>query len=387
MNRFLTVSVFILLLVSCESEKTKTDIDIEHIVIVNEAEFNSKRIASDIFSEIKLLPLETSDNFLIGDISKIVPVGNSIFLQDNKDKSIVQFDRGGKFLKKIRRHGRGPGEYITLGDFTVTRSGKIIILDGEYNKLIFLDKDGTYLSQQDLPVHVDALECINDSIIVFNGTSRGDRVILWDIQKEKVVASYIKYDIKYTAKIFKPLIKYREKIYFQRDKSSLIHNVTAERLEKKWYIDFGERNIDLDKMIHLPQFYGIYVSPPNTAEIDEFSETDEYISLNFKCTELSEYPYYLFYSKSTGRHIFINYNHYQDDMIFYKFPLNTVTVTDSGEFVAWVMPVYWRENMALYNSVNMKGEELNRWNNVQQQMKKIDDFDNPILFFFTLKDF
>ena len=387
MNKFATVSILILLMVSCGREKISTIVNAENIVTVNEKDFNTKRKASDVFSEITLVPLETSDNSLMGEINKIVPVGDIIYLQDNKDKSIVLFDRDGKFIKKIRRHGRGPGEYITLSDFTVTRTGKIIILDDGSKKLIFLDTDGTYVMQQELPVYVDALECINDSLIVFNGSKFDDRVILWDVQKEKIIASYIKYDLKYTGRILKPLIKYRDNIYFQRAQSSVIHNATAKRLEEKWFIDFGKRNIDLKKMIHVPQFGGIYVNPPNTAHIDQFIETDEYISHHFQCDELDEYLYFLFYSKSTGRQMFLNYNRYHDDMIFYKYIPHAVTATPSGEFVAWTWPYFWRENMASYNPKNMEGEELNRWNKIQRQMEKINELDNPILIFFTLKDF
>ena len=388
MNKFATVSILILLMVSCGREKTKIGASAEHIITVNEKDVNTKRKASDVFSGITLVPLETSNNSLMGGINKIVPVGDTLFLQDNKGKSILLFDRSGIFLKKIHRLGRGPGEYITLDDFTVTRSGKIIILDGEHHKLIFLDRDGTYLSQQVLPVHADALECINDSLVVFNGTGGGDRVILWDIQKEKAVASRIEFDRKYSRRILKPLIKYRENIYFQRAMSSVIHNVTAETFAEKWFIDFGERNIDLDKMIHLPQFAGIYVNPPNAADMDQFIETDEYISLNFQCDDLDYYyPFCFFYSKSTGRQMFLNENHYQDDMIFHAYFPNAVTATDSGEFVAWTTPLFWRQKQASYNPTNMKGEELDRWSDIQRQMEKIDDFDNPILIFFTLKDF
>ena len=387
MNKFVTVSILILLLFSCMSEKSSIGVDAENIIVVNETGLNIKRKASDIFSRIDILTLETTENSLIGSIDKIVPVEDTFFLQDNKSNSIVLFNRSGNFLKRIWRQGRGPGEYIKLDDFTITRTGTIIILDGQSRKLIFLDKEGTYLTQQELPIYVDALECINDSLIVFNGSSIGDRVILWDIMNEKIIVSYIKYDRKYSSRIIKPLIKYGDNIYFQRANSSIIHNMTEKRLEEKWFINFGKRNINLEKMILIPQFGGFYVNPPSTTTIHEFIETDKYISLNFQCEEMDEYPYYIFNSKSTDKQIFLNYNHYIDDLIFHKAPPNAVTATDSGEFVAWTLPHSFRENLTSYDPKNLKGDELDRWNDIQRQMEKINDFDNPILLIFTLKDF
>jgi len=379
------ITLFILL-VSCSSEKSDTVIKAEHTIVVDEKLFNTKRKASDIISTMTIVPLETSDESLVGNIDKIVPKGDTLFFQDNLGKSILLFDRRGKFLNKIRRYGQGPGEYLTLDDFTVTRSGKIIILDGEFRKLIFLDEKGEYLSQQKIPIYVNALECIDDTLIVFNGASTNDRVIIWDFHKEKVVSSHIRYDRRYSTKILKPLIKYGDIIYFQRAKSSVIYKVTTENLEEKWFIDFGKRNINLK---NLEQVYpiGNYVAPDYYIEMNRFIESDKYILFDFRCNELSDYNFFMYYSKTTGTQICFNNNRFQDDKFFLKYMYFARAVSATNEFVSCMPPQYVLEGVSSYNPKDMKLEELERYNDLKRQIQNINEFDNHVIVFFTLNDF
>ena len=63
--------------------------------------------------------LETTDDCLTQRHQEVkVHVGDTIYISD--DSKIAMFSRrDGYFLGKIHKHGRGPGEYITLTDFDV----------------------------------------------------------------------------------------------------------------------------------------------------------------------------------------------------------------------------------------------------------------------------
>lgn len=367
----------------------------ENTIVVVESKLDIPHKASDIFADIELVPLETTDECLMSDVDKIVVAGDTIYLMDSRAKSILMFDRKGKFLSKIHRWGRGPGEYLTLDDFTVTRSGQIIVIDGEHMKLLFFDRDGGYISQKRLPFYVDAVECVDDRVAVFNGSSDNDRVIIWDMEKEEILGSHIPFDSIYSARLIssaRSLSKYGNEIYYQKENSSEIYSVGDGKLNRKWLVDFGGRNIDLEKIktVIFPEFGEIvlYMHPSHVAEMISFDETDNYIHFRFQCGELDEeYAYSAYCSKTTGEQIFINPRHYDDDMVFAKYPPDVGSTTADGRFVDYIMPVYLLQHMATYSPEKMEGAELARWNAQQERLKNVQPSDNPVIMFYTLKDF
>ena len=52
----------------------------------------------DYFSHIELIPLETSDDVLVGNIKKIIYCQNRYYILDLQQQTILVFDDSGKFL-------------------------------------------------------------------------------------------------------------------------------------------------------------------------------------------------------------------------------------------------------------------------------------------------
>ena len=65
-----------------------------------------------LIDEVKLIPLETTDESLVSSIYKIIVTGSNIYIYDKfKGGGIIIFDKGGKFVKRIP-YGQGPGEIM-----------------------------------------------------------------------------------------------------------------------------------------------------------------------------------------------------------------------------------------------------------------------------------
>ncbi|MCX4334335.1 MAG: 6-bladed beta-propeller [Bacteroidales bacterium] len=87
--------------------------------------------------------LETTDDCLISGIKKLKSVGDTIYISD--DSKIAMFSRrDGYFLGKIHKHGRGPGEYITLTDFDVFDS-RLYVLSNVDREIIMYNASGDVL--------------------------------------------------------------------------------------------------------------------------------------------------------------------------------------------------------------------------------------------------
>jgi hypothetical protein len=233
MNYYLKFSFSLLLIAfvfSCNDRDKVADNTAENVIKINDLELNKRYLASDVFESYTLIPLETNDDCLIGKCSKIIITDSIIHVFDDQSQSVYLFGMDGKYKTKIHNMGQGSNQYTEIYDFTLMKNGDLLILN--FRKLIRLKNDGTPYKTYSLPFTSDAVENMDDTMMVFNGARFDDRVIIWDIIREKRINSYIKYDVKRSVRIFKPLIKYGDKIYFSRCYSSILYNVTQKELEK-----------------------------------------------------------------------------------------------------------------------------------------------------------
>lgn len=94
---------------------------------------------SDIAENIEYIPLQTTENSLIGAFTlKTLNVDDRIYIQNGgMTGEILCYDLSGKFLFKISNKGRGPEEYDFITDFDVSSDNKVLtILSGSTRKLV-----------------------------------------------------------------------------------------------------------------------------------------------------------------------------------------------------------------------------------------------------------
>jgi len=96
---------------------------------IKESDFGKKYDFYDVVKDIEFVPLEMTDESIVGGVSMIKFYKNYILFLDEQTKSIFIFDDKGKYIRKISRVGRGPGEYENIFDFCVhPKSGMITIV-------------------------------------------------------------------------------------------------------------------------------------------------------------------------------------------------------------------------------------------------------------------
>lgn len=109
-----------------------------------ESEFQSTDI--DLLENVTLVPLETTDESLLGECHIIDTYTDEIIVSDIS--SIYIFDgKTGKYKSKINKLGNGPEEYVSLNDVAVdylNRSFYILDGQGAVKKFSF---DGDYLKE------------------------------------------------------------------------------------------------------------------------------------------------------------------------------------------------------------------------------------------------
>lgn len=96
---------------------------------------------SDFAEDIEFVPLETTDECLLGEnLMNLVVTSQDIIVYDLG--GCYRFNRQGKFLNRIGSQGNGPGEYIRALYITVDTLNRWVYM-GDYNKKKFVKYDYT----------------------------------------------------------------------------------------------------------------------------------------------------------------------------------------------------------------------------------------------------
>jgi hypothetical protein len=117
-----------------------------------------------LIEEVKLVPLETTDESLLDDIYKIFVTDSHIYVHDSyKGGGIVVFDRNGKFVRRIP-NGGGPGELIRLYDIDYDKENNELVAF-QHSFFLFFTPSGEYIRKERLPFGFYTFTVIPDGYV------------------------------------------------------------------------------------------------------------------------------------------------------------------------------------------------------------------------------
>ena len=136
--KVIIIAFFSFFLCSANSSQTIERKDNGIAIDLDNAKINSEDfLYSSMYKSIKTIVLETNESCLIGSMNKMRVYDNYIIILDpNIAKSVLIFDKNGRFIRKIGGVGQGQGEYIQPFDFAVDMEGNVIyVLDSHLSKI------------------------------------------------------------------------------------------------------------------------------------------------------------------------------------------------------------------------------------------------------------
>lgn len=108
---------------------------------------------SEFCDSVATIIVETHDGALLSQIRKLVYADDRIYILNGmgtRTMSLAEFDMSGNFVRRYGRVGRGPGEYVSVFDFTLDGE-RAYLLDIMTRRIISYDLDsGRYL--EDIPL-------------------------------------------------------------------------------------------------------------------------------------------------------------------------------------------------------------------------------------------
>lgn len=120
-----TVLIIALMLVKCSNRTTTENMDTVNNKItlhtLNFPESGEDTLKTSYFADTVIyIPLETNLESLVG-YEEQIWIDDSFILIDCRNSGLLLFQHDGKFLRKIGKRGRGPGEYGNIFHFDVIR--------------------------------------------------------------------------------------------------------------------------------------------------------------------------------------------------------------------------------------------------------------------------
>ena len=193
MKRKILLFIVLFLSISCKHNSTvesaKMDVDLNFSGIktipvdttgcitfsIKEAGRCDMNILAD---NVEYIPLETSNNILVGEIKKLIFHNDRFYILDTSEaQSVFIFGSDGKYINAISSLGRGPNEYLTLTNMTLDKfNNKLILLDDRLHDLLYYDLDGNFLKKEKIGIRIHDLARINnEDFVLLSGHA-------WNIQ-------------------------------------------------------------------------------------------------------------------------------------------------------------------------------------------------------------
>ncbi|MDR0824905.1 MAG: 6-bladed beta-propeller [Prevotella sp.] len=156
-NKRIVYILFLICILSCKQEKPIATGQTEsglYIIDIDAVSTKEKIKLSDYFSKAKIIPLETSEKCLIGDIGGVQVTDEYLFVLDTHTaKTIFMFNKQGRFIRKIGSVGIGPDQYASVSDFTLDQKNNVIyLMDTNGSKILKYNYNtGAFISA--IPFH------------------------------------------------------------------------------------------------------------------------------------------------------------------------------------------------------------------------------------------
>lgn len=207
------------------------------------------------FAEAKLLPLPTSDEVLIGNISRIRTSEKSIFLCDGN--ALFRFSRSGEFLGKIEKKGKGPDEYTAISDFVIADDENVWVLPNGKSSLMLYSWDNRLVKELKIEsTYSSRIYRMGDKLLLHNGNHITDN--------NKHTLQVVDMNTGETLQRFLPIDEYKAKYlyvvetnnfhpgendtvcYYNTAHNDTTYRVTPHTCQAYQTFDFDGKNIPAD---------------------------------------------------------------------------------------------------------------------------------------------
>lgn len=245
---------------------------------------------------VRIIPLKKSlTTQIIGTPQKIVKHNNRLFLLDRSTKTIVVYSMQGDHLFSINKHGQGPGEFTSIGNFFIADNNLTLI---DYQSLKFLSfstETGKFIREKKFltPDFSNFIKYGSHYLLLNAPLERkeNDKFLLTVTNdKFKTLSRHLPYKGG-TNNMFSPFDSFQlvaGEISILPTYSQTIYGFKDGKIFPKLTLDFENRNIDRNELLTNPKYTSDPLSFPK-----RLKESNSIYFLNYF---ESEQYHWFFYS-------------------------------------------------------------------------------------------
>ena len=369
----------LVLLIACKQEKNNEESTSP--VVIKSVELNIGKLeAIDSFVDTMfLVPLETTDEALIGYNVDIQFFDSLIYMRSLSSSQITVFDMQGRVNKVFDKKGEGPMEYLNIDDYFVNEDGLFVFCRGT-RKLNRYDINGNFLKKIDLSAYPFLSKVVpyRDRYVCYSENPRDNEFAVYVVDKNGGLINTYFEDRCYgssTSVYDKPLSITSKGILANFVVDYNIYLYDGNDFVADMCFDFGDFNLSDDQIMQLRK---------NRKE-EEVSNVKNKVTRIDNIVEVNNWTSYNIREGFRSKRIFINNRTdlklSEGDGLFSHF--KTMIFSKDDYFVGVIYSNYLTE--LLTNRVNLYKEEISLYEQKYLDLK-IDEEDNPVLCFFKLKD-
>ncbi len=404
-----SLTILVVVITACQltsssknNKKNKTSL--RYSINLEDAIKTKEKVAiSEIANNIKYIPLETTTKSLLGDINKVIISDTNIYIGGNQ--GLKKFSLGGEFIGKIGQTGRGPGEYMNLGNFGITKKLNIIIIfDANSQKILWYNENGDFIKQVNKSLNGDHFVFFDNNKIALYSSK-----IL--VQPDSIVSSLIITDsylniIKTIPNIIQrtgkwsiasvPLYIFNDNLYYKDCFNDTLYHLNSNnlRLEKYAVIKLG--NYQLPAKIKLPLNQGISKlieitkRAENKLTIRNIFESNKYLifKLLYGFGIYKNDPLFVLFAKDRNIVKALSGNGFINDLDggLNFTPASYININNQEYLIGWVNAFKLKEHVAsaAFKSSTPKYPEKKK--ELEKLANSLKDDDNPVLMLVKLKE-
>lgn len=288
--------IFILIFSGCsssqremESSAYKLDVELEG---ADNLDFN------EYFSSVRYVPLETTKDVLIGEITKMYMTNKNIIIFDQKSMSIFLFDIDGKFVRKIGEKGEGPDEYLYINDIQFDEKRmRILAHERLKNKIYTYDLLGNLVNKSSKSsLMFNSFFETEEGVWVYscfkNGNPKCYNLTLLSSDLQVVKKQYFPQK-EFVNVTFLPTFVSdgHGRLFFYYPTSNVIYEISETNVIPFLQVNFGDRTMPYDKILKIK----------HKSEYDKLVLEKDYLGNISRCFINKERVFFSFTESGLGR--------------------------------------------------------------------------------------
>jgi hypothetical protein len=347
---------------------------------------NDRPSVPDIFEKIEIIPLETTNNSLLdfrsSSPNKTIKHNDCIYFLEIDRAMISVFTSDGKFLRRLDRKGRGPGEYLSINDFIVNRfTNNLEILSPELRCIFVYDLE-TFKPIETIPLPADLpavhqFHNLTPDVYALVSYAGDVKLFFYSVKDGKTMEAnyflpeWFNNNTGYVSSRDYTFYVYNDELCFEQMYNGQVFTLSPDNYEliPRYSWDMGKHSFSPSVL-------------PGNESADYYMRTTRDISMSFAILfqifqENSRYYITRFRFKNRYKHL-IYKKETQDYLLFETF-------AEGGQFIP-----EWSDDNAFYSVIspmyiNLVINESMLDEKNQRIYSQIKEDDNPMIIKYTLK--